>query len=136
LMGIVGTITVRTFYNFRDIQSVDKEADTVLEYIQKARNQSISDKNHTQYGVNFASSTITFFEGTSYATSSASNILYTISPSIEMSAISLTGGTRSVYFNMINGKANATGTITYRLKSDVTKTRSIIIYGSGLSEIQ
>lgn len=136
LMGTIVALTATTFYSFVDVQSIDKEAEVVLAYIQKARSQTINAKNDTQYGVNFSSTTLTLFEGTTYTAGLASNSVYTLSSRVDMSVINLSGGTRTLYFNLINGKPSATGTITYRLKKDPTKTETIILYGSGLAEIQ
>ncbi len=134
LSAVILTLTIATFASFSDFQSVDKDAETVASYLLKAKNETTNAKSSKQYGVKFASSSITFFEGTAYSASAPSNVVYTVSKKTEMSSASLTGGATAVYFQRVSGKPSATGTITYRLRSKPSITRSIVIYGSGLIE--
>ncbi len=129
-------LTASAFVGLSNNQSLDKDVGSVTSVIQKARANSLNAKNGSEHGVKFATSSITLFEGTVYNSSATSNVVYNISSKVVMSQIQLTGGASSLYFQQINGKPSATGTIMYRLNADASSTKSILIYGSGLIEMQ
>lgn len=132
---VVG-LTASAFVGLSNSQSLEKDTQLVLTALEKARNDTINAKNGSEFGVKFASTTVTIFEGTVYNASSPSNVVYNISTKVTLSSLQLTGGASSIYFGQIDGKPNATGTITYKLKADASSTKSIMVYGSGLAEIQ
>lgn len=134
LAAVVFGLTLTTFSSFADMQSVDKENDVIIAYIQKARNQTINAKNGNQFGVHFASSTVTIYEGSAYAAGAGSNLVYRLSPKVEISALALTGNANRVLFEQLTGKPNATGTVRIRLKTKAAHTKASVIYGSGLVE--
>lgn len=134
-VAVVG-LTAVAFAGLSNSQSLEKDTGLALTAIEKARNDTINAKNGSEFGVKFASTTITIFEGTVYSANASSNVVYNISSKVTLSSLQLTGGASSIYFGQIDGKPNATGTITYRLKSNASTTKSIILYGSGLAEIQ
>lgn len=129
-------LTASAFVGLSNNQSLDKDVGIVTSVIQKARANSLNAKNGSEHGVKFATSSITLFEGTVYNSSATSNVVYNISSKVSMSQIQLTGGASSLYFQQINGKPSATGTIMYRLNASASSTKSILIYGSGLIEMQ
>lgn len=133
---MLASVSVSTFASFSDYQNIDKNIDVVVSYLQKARNQTINAQNDSQFGVQFASSSVALFQGTSYNSSAASNVVYNISEKVVLSSLSLTGGTTTVYFSQITGKPSATGTALFKLKNNASTTKTVIIYGSGLVEVQ
>lgn len=136
LSALIFTLTYTTFASFSNMQALEKDTDVMISYIQKARNQTINSRNGNEYGVRFASTSVTLFEGTVYSASATTSQVYTFSPKTQLSAISLTGGTTSVYFEQLTGKPSATGTILFYSKANASTTRRIYLYGSGLTEIQ
>ncbi len=133
---LLASLSIATFVSLSDYQSIDKNADVVESYLLRARNQTINSKDNAQYGIKFASTTVTLFQGTSYNAASTTNVVYNISEKVTLSSLNLTGGTTTVYFMSITGKPSATGTAVYRLNNGASSTKSIIIYGSGLAEVQ
>lgn len=127
-------LTMVTFQTFSSYQSIDKDADVIVSYIKNAHDLTIDSKNDLQYGVKFASTTVTLFQGTSYSAGASTNLVYNISSKVTLSSISLTGNASSLYFYPITGKPNATGTVTYVLKNNASTTKVITIYGTGLAE--
>lgn len=133
---LLAGLSIATFVSLSDYQSLDKNVDVIISYLQKARNQTINSKDDDQYGLRFASTSVTLFQGTSYNAASTTNLVYDISSKVALSSLSLTGGTTTVYFLPITGKPSATGTAVYRLNNSASTTKTIIIYGSGLVETQ
>lgn len=132
-------LTITTFSGFSSMQSLDKDAEVVASYIQKARNQTLNSKNNNEFGISIASSTITLFEGTTYSPSASTNITYRISPKVFLFSNQMkTGGSvvSSFYFQQISGRPSATGTLQYRLINSASSTRTITLFGSGLIETQ
>lgn len=134
ITAIIVTLTVSSFVGLSNFQSIDKDSDVSLSYLEKARTQAIDSKNFSEYGVRFASTSVTLFPGTAY-TSTSSNLVYNLSTKVTISAISLSNGGTDIYFNKVTGESNATGTVTFQLQNSST-TKKIIIYGTGLAEIQ
>ncbi|HEY1037486.1 MAG TPA: hypothetical protein VGE62_02790 [Candidatus Paceibacterota bacterium] len=136
LAAMISGITLSVFSSFSDLQSLDKETDVVVAYVQKARNQSINSKGGGRFGINFSSSTVTLYEGPSYPAGAASTTSYALSSKVELSSVALTGGVSRVLFDQLTGKPNATGTVRLRLKAKPSDVKTVIIYGSGLVEVQ
>lgn len=134
ISALLVTMFSGLFGGIVNYQSVDQDADTILSYVEKARSLAINSQAYSEYGIRFASSTVTLFQGTTFAPSS-SNLVYNMSSRVQISAINLSNGSADVYFNKITGKPNATGTVTVQLTSGTT-TRQVIIHGSGFSELQ
>ncbi len=132
---IVGT-TVSMFSGLGNIQALDKDAEIIVSYLQKARNQTINAKNNAVYSVRFASSTVTLFQGATYVNGSSTNQVYDLSSRVSLVSYSFNPTTTTITFQKMTGKPSATGTIRYRLTNNASSTRTITVYGSGLIEIQ
>ena len=134
MTAVIASIVLFSFRGFANYQLIEKEADVIQAFIDKSRIQAISSKNFADFGVRFATTSITLFQGSVYA-ASTTNFTYNLPSGVQMSAISITGGGTDIYFENVTGEPNATGTITYRLTNTASTTKSIIIYGTGLSEV-
>ncbi len=129
-------LTAAAFVGISDNQSLDKNAGIVFSVIQKAKADTLNAKSGQEYGVKFASTSVTLFQGTVYNSSDATNVVYNISTKVSMSLLQLTGNATTLYFNQISGEPSATGTIKYKLNSNASSTKTITVYGSGLIEMQ
>lgn len=133
---ILSSISISTFFNVANNQSLSKDVNYVIALIEKARTQTINARNGSQYSIRFASSSVTLFQGTTYSSSSATNFKYDLSPKVEIASINLTGGAQQNSFEFITGKSNATGTVNFRLKQDTSASSTVVLYKTGLAEIQ
>ncbi len=134
ISALILTATITTFSAMGDMQSLDKDIEVAESYLIKAKNQTVNARSGIQYGVHFASSTVTLFDGTVYSAGSSTNSVYRLSNKSEISLIGLSGQSR-VYFEEVTGKPSATGTVTFRLKSNPSVTKSLIIHATGLVEV-
>jgi hypothetical protein len=114
--------------------SLDRDVTVVASYIEKARTEAINSVNSLEHGVKFETNKITVFKNTSYSVSNT-EIVYDIPGKSEISAINLTGGATSIYFNKLTGTPNVTGTVTVSL-TDGSSSRVITIYATGIVDIQ
>lgn len=133
IMLILLAVGVSAFSGLARKSAVNKEADIVLSYIDKAHRQTVAAVEGSSFGVRFSTSTADFFEGSSYAAASEVTS-YALSPGISLS-ISLSGGEEEVVFERLTGEASATGTIDV-VNDSGTASKRIIINASGLAEIQ
>ncbi|MCF7865547.1 MAG: prepilin-type N-terminal cleavage/methylation domain-containing protein [Candidatus Pacebacteria bacterium] len=132
---ILTSISLSTFYNVANNQALNKDVNYVVALIEKARIQTVNAQNNSRYSIKFASSSVTLFQGTTYSSNSVSNIKFDFSPKVEISAINLSGNTQQASFEFITGKSSATGTISFRLKQNINASSTIILYKTGLAEI-
>jgi prepilin-type N-terminal cleavage/methylation domain-containing protein len=133
---VVSSISMTALSSLSSYQSLDKDTDVSLSYVEKAREQTIESKNFSSFGVHFSSSSVSLFQGTTYSASASTTMVYNLSSKVNISSISLTGGVSDIYFNKISGEPSATGTISFQNKPSASTTKKIVVYGTGLAEIQ
>jgi hypothetical protein len=133
-MGILGSVSISVFSGLANSISLDKDTSNIASYIDKARTMSINSVNSLEHGVLFATKKVTVFKTTIYSVANT-EAFYDVSGKSNITAISLTGGATSLFFNKLTGAASKTGTITVT-STDGTKTKTITIYGTGIVDIQ
>ncbi len=134
IAALIVTITALAFLGLSSSQSLEKDTDVAQSYLEKARLQAVNSNNFSEFGIKVATTSITIFQGTSFATATSTSV-YNLSPKVQVKTISLSNNGTEFYFNKITGEPNATGTITFTL-TNASSTKSIVIYGTGLSETQ
>jgi prepilin-type N-terminal cleavage/methylation domain-containing protein len=127
------SVSLTAFYGRKQVANIDRDAENVLTYLQKARNQTVSSVDNSSFGVRFSSSTAVLFKGTSY-TASSTQSTFSYGSGVVVS-VSLAGGATQLYFQRLTGEPSATGTITFTSNTSTT-SKSIIIRATGLAEIQ
>lgn len=133
IITIVTSISVGIFSSLSNKQTLDKEAEVVVSYINKTRSNAINSLSNKEHGVSFASSTVTIYHGTS-AVSPATSTVYTLSSKHTIWNVSLTNGASNFYFYRLSGEPSATGTLQVRHIDGSSKT--INVYGTGFIEVQ
>lgn len=132
ILVIITTLSIEPFKNFRKNQALDKSATQVVSLLQKARSQTLAQRNSSAYGVRFLADQAIMYQNT-YATSTL-NTAVIIDPYVEISSVNLTGGALQILFVKFTGEVNATGTVTLRLKDEVTRTKTVTIHSTGIVE--
>ena len=133
IMGIIVTIVQSSFSRLNSSQALNTEADGVLSMVERARARSVSSENASEYGIRFASTSVTLFAGKIYGASST-NEIKNLNSNVRISNINLTGGVSDVYFNRLSGKPSATGTVALSLVGGASTTKTITIYNTGQSD--
>ncbi len=134
ILGVLGAASVSVFSGLANSISLDKDVSNIVSYIDKAKTESINSVNSLEHGVFFETKKVTVFKTTTYNVSNIETS-YDVSGKSNISAITLTGGATSLYFNKLTGAASKTGTITVT-SADGTKTKTITIYATGVIDIQ
>ena len=134
IAGIIMALGSSVFFNLSNKESVEKDANVSLSFIEKARMLTINSLYSSEYGVKFSPNSVTVFPGEVYSPQNASNTVYNLSSKVSISSVELSGGATSFYFSKISGKPSATGTINF-LGTNSSISKQITINGTGLSEL-
>jgi type II secretory pathway pseudopilin PulG len=135
IVFILSTILLTSFTNLRSNQAIMKNTETVVAVLRQARNQTLSSKNSSVYGVHFATSTITLFTGGTYSSLNSTNQDFIFPSSDSILTTTLNGNGKDVVFNRLSGETSQNGTIVIS-SPRVSLTKTVTIYKTGLVESQ
>ncbi len=132
---VLGFIIVTTFVSFRKNQSLSLDTQTITTVLSQARNQTISSKNSTSYGVHFGTSKITLFTGTVYNSLDTTNEDFNLSSTDTILSVGLNGGGNDVIFERLTGETSRNGTVVVS-SPGIAQSKTVTIYKTGLVESQ
>jgi prepilin-type N-terminal cleavage/methylation domain-containing protein len=133
IMALIAMIFLSTFISFRKNQALISDTDTVIEVLRQARNQTLTSKNSSVYGVHFGTGTITIFTGSTYTSGAAGNQDFLLNSEDTILTVSLTGGGRDVVFDRLTGESSQSGTIVVS-SQNISQSRTVTVYKTGLIE--
>jgi Tfp pilus assembly protein FimT len=129
ILAILLAFVLPSFKTTRDRELLKSVSSDVVSSLDKARSQTLSSLNSSEYGVHFETDKLVIFKGTTYSSSDVNNQIISIVSPASISSISLTGGAVDVYFNRLSGAPNKTGTITVNV-SGISKNITISATGT------
>lgn len=129
---MVSAIMFFSFASYGSNEAISKDQGRVVSVLEKARAMTLDSYKSAQYGVHFATSTVTIFTGSTYNVSSSTNIVLTLNPKVKIKTVALSGGGSNIIFNRLSGETNQMGTTTLSLVADSTTTRTITVFATGL----
>ncbi len=135
ILTVLTIVVLTSLISFKKNQSLSKDSGTVVEVLRQARNQTLSSKNSSNYGVHMATTTVTLFAGSSYSSGASTNQDFLLSSTDTILTISLAGGESNVVFNRLTGETAQNGTVVIS-SPDVSETKTVTIYKTGLIEFQ
>ncbi|MCK5590337.1 MAG: type II secretion system protein [Candidatus Pacebacteria bacterium] len=135
IMGILVTMVGLSFSAFRNSNILAVETEKVVSLIAQARNDTLSSKNDTVYGVRIESNRVVLFESDTFSEVDPDNIEISLDTSVALTDIVLNGGGSDIVFKRLSGKTNEHGTMSLVLTSDPTTKKTITIYATGLVDI-
>ncbi len=112
IIAIIGGVLLPSFGAMRRDQVLKSAVEDVASALDKARSESLSSRDSSEYGVHFETNMAVIFTGVAYTAGASSNQEVAISAPASISAITLSGGGSEVYFDRLSGEPNKTGTIT------------------------
>lgn len=136
VLALLAVIAVSGLSSFQQSGELARTADMIAGTLRDARGRTLASKNNSEYGVHFDSDKAVLFAGTAYTAGTPSNEAVALPSRVEISIIELGGGGNDVVFQRLSGEAMATGTITLRVKQELSKTKEVRIYQSGVVEIK
>ena len=139
ILGILIIITVTAvpaYRNFQKESDLTNSAEEIINILRVAQSKTLASEQDSQWGVYFSTTTTpnqyTLFKGLDYdSRDTSSDQNYTLSSSVETNEIDLTGSDSEVVFNKLIGTTSNYGSISLRLITDVSKTKTIIVESSG-----
>jgi len=131
IMTLLLGMGLNTFITYRKTQAFQKDTETVVEILNQARAQTMASKNATQYGVHFATSTVTLFAGSSYNASSSSNSSFPLTSTDIILNITLAGGGNDVLFQRLSGETSQNGSVVIDVPA-LSQTKTVTIYKTGV----
>lgn len=135
IIAVLSIVVSTMFIDFRKNQALDKDTDTIVETLRQARNQTLSSKNASAYGVHITSTKVILFTGTSYVFGAATNSEFNLNSTDSILTISLNGGGSDVIFNRLTGETSQNGTIVVN-SVGLSRSKTVTIYKTGLVEFQ
>ena len=133
IIGVIAGISLVAFSSKLRSAAVEKEAETALSYITKARNQAVSSEDNSSYGIHVSSTTLSYFKGSSFA---SGDDIITYEFRDTRAEVELGDDADELYFERRTGTPSEVGSITLVSKRDASSTKRIIIQGTGLAEIE
>ncbi len=139
ILALITGLSVSAFVALNRREGLQTSAETVKAVLSEARSKTLSAAYSTNWGVHFASSSVTLFRGSTYSSSASTNVLTTINSRVVISNVSKVGSCSSssctVVFNRLTGETDqASPTATVTLRDSQNSTQVITIYGTGIVE--
>ena len=131
ILGIVVLIVFSKFSQIRENQVLKTAVADVLSSIDKARLQTLSSLNSSQYGVHFQSDKVIIFKGTVFSSGASDNeniLIITPATITNVTLNGVSGVSGEFYFNRLSGLPNVTGTVAVATTS-FSKTVTISATG-------
>lgn len=135
IIVVLATIVFGSINSFRNSKALQIVSEDILSLLDEARNNTLSSKNNYAYGVHFELAKIVLFQAPTYSDLNATNKTIEIDSAVQIYGIALVGGGSDVIFQKLTGKTSQNGTITIRLKSNNSKTKTVKIEGSGIASV-
>lgn len=131
IIAIIATILFAAFAVFRQSNDLQSTQETIIGILRDARSRAVGSQDKKTYGVHFEAAKTILFKGFAYSALDPANETHLLPESLEISAISLTGGASDTVFSIMIGTTTATGTVTISSKRDPSKTSTITIFSTG-----
>ena len=133
IIAVLVTIIFTSMSSFRNSKALQTVSEDVLSLLDEAKNNTLSAKDNYSYGVHFESAKMVLFRAPTYSGLEVTNKKVDVDNAVQIYSIVLAGGGPNVIFQKLTGKTSQNGTVIIRLKSDNSKTKTIVIAESGVA---
>lgn len=115
VLAVIFLIMLPQFSKIREQQVVKSAVGDILSSLNKARSQTLSSLNSSEYGVHFQSDRVIIFRGAVFSAGDANNeTINIITPAsitnVTLNLVSAIPG--EIYFNRLSGSPSKTGAVT------------------------
>jgi prepilin-type N-terminal cleavage/methylation domain-containing protein len=135
VIGIIAILIIPQLSKMRENQILKTSVADTLSSLNKARSQTLSSLDSSEYGVHFQSDAVIIFKGTTYSAGDTDNEAVSIVTPASISNVTLDGvsGTSGdIYFERLTSIPSKIGTITISTSS---YSKIITIYATGVSSM-
>jgi|SRR3989344_5663858 len=133
ILAILGAILVGSLSVFNKSQALSLDVEQVMSVIEQARNQTLTSKGGSQYGVHFEATRFILFAGSTYSAQDPNNQIFMLNPLNTVQSVTFTGGGTNVIFTRLTGDTLQNGSIVLSSAS-LGKTKTVTIHKTGLIE--
>ena len=133
ILILITAIIISPFDSFRKSKALETDIEEVVSLINEARLNTLSSKDAFHYGVHLESSRAVLFRGGTFTEPDANNKEILYSSAVESVNIALAGGSPNIVFDKLTGKTAQYGTFDLRLTSDITRSVTITVEGTGVA---
>jgi Tfp pilus assembly protein FimT len=135
IITLISVIVYAPFNDFRAQKTLDASVEKILSAFSQAHLDTISSKDNMQYGVHIAAGEVVYYVGPTYATGTATNLVFVLHPGIEIYDISLNGGGSDVLYQRLTGSTDQNGTFKLHPKGRIDTIATITINRTGATSI-
>lgn len=132
ILSMIASAGISVLADFRSRKMLDASTETVFSAFSRAYLDTMGSKSDKQYGVHLATSSVVVFDGDTYSASASTNILYPLDASVELTDVSLGGGTTDVVFSRVYGTTTSSGTFKVRSIRNQNLFNIITVHSSGV----
>ncbi|MCX6753771.1 MAG: prepilin-type N-terminal cleavage/methylation domain-containing protein [Candidatus Nomurabacteria bacterium] len=128
ILGIISSIVLLNLSQFRNEQLLKNTTLDVVSLLSKARQNTLSSVNSTNYGIHFDNDKAVLFTGSVYSSNNTTNepVVFSSKVIIPIPSGLNIGGGSDVIFERLTGETVG-GTIKIQLTSDSTKQKIITV---------
>lgn len=135
VIGILVLIVLPQFSKIRENQVLKSGVQDILSSINKARAQTLSSLDSSEYGIYFQIDKVIIFKGIDFSENSPDNeIINIVSPASITNVIlnDVGGSSGNLYFNRLSGSPSKTGDVTI---STTSYSKIITISATGVASV-
>jgi Tfp pilus assembly protein FimT len=135
VIGVLVLIVLPQFSKIKENQVLKNGVQDILSSINKARTQTLSSLNSSEYGVHFQADKVIIFKGTVFSAVASDNEEIDIISPASISDVQLGAGSPStgdMYFSRLSGNPSTTGTVTI---STTNFSKVITISATGTASV-
>ena len=132
ILAIVATAAAAAMGGVRGRDALVSSSETIVSALTTARANTLAARGGMQYGVHFASTSVTIFPGSVWSATLTGTSTYRLIPGVEVSSLTLNGGPQvvDIVFDRLTGKTARYGTTTLRAPA-TGATSTIMVESSG-----
>ncbi len=130
---VISSLALMSLSSFRSQQVLKSTTVDIMSILNKAKQNTLSSLNSTNYGVHFESGRVTLFVGPTYSQGIGTNEVTVFDQAVEIPTVGgiNVGGGSDVVFERLTGETLG-GTIVVQLKSNTSKQKTITINKTGI----
>lgn len=131
VLFLISIVVVPRLIDFQREQALKNTTENIISLLNKAKTDSLSSLNSSNYGVHFTTNSAIYFIGDTFNSSDLNNHQIDFDSGVAISETSLNGGGNDVIFPRLTGDPIGYGTITLYLTSDPDRQKIITISQTG-----
>jgi len=128
ILGLIASIVVSSFGQSGGSEALNTSTISAISVLNTAKSMAISSKDASKYGVRIFNNKFVTFKN-SYGTENQETVFSTL-----ISVSTSTGIGTDIIFNNVSGGTSASGTVTFTILNNPSKSNTIRVYPTGIIE--